>query len=57
MKVEDQKEITRVVEWCMKRADNLPEDDALALLAEFDEWIGFQERIVNTLDLIKIKCV
>lgn len=55
MQDSNKKEIKRVVNWCLKRADELFEDDALSLLAEFDEWIGFEERIVKSLDIMKIK--
>jgi hypothetical protein len=31
------------VNWCLKRCDELPHDDAAELMSEFDEWIEYLE--------------
>ena len=54
-KNKDEKEVSDLVTWCLDRSDKLSDEDGLALLNEFDEWISYEAEEIDTIDITKIK--
>lgn len=54
MKPQEEQELIQLVDWALQRADQLSEDDSMALLEEFGEWIEYEAELVQTVEMTKI---
>lgn len=52
-----EKETKRLVNWCLDKSETLNEEDGLALLSEFDEWIQYEAQEIDSIDFVTINSI
>lgn len=56
-KKQAEREASRLVNWCLEQSENLNEEDSLALLSEFDEWIQYEVQEIDDFEFVSLKTI